>query len=109
MIQFNAAPAFDFDEWAALYRHDPAAFEARRKALLTIEVARSGRHSNQARELLERLEQQLEGKSDADRIRLSMLAMQSSAARLVEELQALSAALQAAKKNQRSLPPDQSS
>jgi len=104
MIQFNAAPAFDFDEWAALYRQDPDAFEARRKALLTIEVARSGRHAPQARAMLERLEQQLEGKSDADRIKLSMLAMQAAATRLVDELQALSTAMNAAK-NQHPAPP----
>lgn len=90
MIQFNAAPAFDFDEWAALYRRDPAEFEARRKALLTIEVARSGRHSAQARELVERLEKHLEGKSDAERIQISMLAMLSSAKQLAQEMESLS-------------------
>ena len=93
MIQFNAAPAFDFDEWAALYQRDPAAFEARRKALLTIEVARSGRHSHQARELVELLEQHLEGKSDAERIQISMLAMLSSAKQLTQELESLSRAI----------------
>jgi hypothetical protein len=33
---------FDFDEWAELYQSDPYAFEARRKATLLIEAARSG-------------------------------------------------------------------
>ena len=27
---------FDFDEWADLYQRDPAAFEARRKAVLAL-------------------------------------------------------------------------
>ena len=90
MIQFNAAPAFDFDEWTALYQRDPAQFEARRKALLTIEVARSGRHSAKARELVAQLEQHLEGKNDSERIQISMLAMLSAAKQLAQELESLS-------------------
>lgn len=35
-----APPAFDFDEWSELYRRDPAQFEARRQALLAVELAR---------------------------------------------------------------------
>ena len=55
MIKFNAAPKFDFDEWATLYQRDPAAFEARRKALLAIEIARGGRHASAAKAMIERL------------------------------------------------------
>jgi len=89
MIRFNAAPAFDFDEWAALYQRDPEAFEARRKAVLAIEVARSGRHAQQARDLVDRLDQALEGKSEVERMNLSMLAMASAASQLAQGLQNL--------------------
>ncbi|MFZ9406089.1 MAG: DUF3135 domain-containing protein [Burkholderiaceae bacterium] len=94
MVRLNAAPAFDFDEWAALYQQDPQAFEARRKALLTIEVARSGIHASQARVLVDRLEQELDGKSDLERVSLSMLALLSAASQLTSELQTLALALE---------------
>lgn len=89
MIRFNAAPAFNFDEWAALYQRDPQAFEARRKAVLAIEVARSGRHAQQARELVDRLDLALEGKSEVERMNLSMLAMATAASQLAQGLQNL--------------------
>lgn len=89
MIRFNAAPAFNFDEWAALYQRDPQAFEARRKAVLAIEVARSGRHAKQARELVDRLDLALEGKSEVERMNLSMLAMATAASQLAQGLQNL--------------------
>ncbi len=90
MIRFNAAPEFDFDEWVALHRRDPEAFEARRRALLAIELARGGERAGPAREMLERLEAQLEGKSDAERARLSLLAMVASARQMTERLGELS-------------------
>jgi len=90
MIKFNAAPKFDFDEWATLYQRDPAAFEARRKALLAIEIARGGRHANAAKAMIERLDSQLEGKSDAERARLSLLAMVASAKQMTDRLTELS-------------------
>ena len=90
MIRFNAAPEFDFDEWAELHRRDPAAFEARRRALLAIEIARGGERAVPARAMLERLEAQLEGRSDAERMRISMLAMIASAKTMSEKLQQLS-------------------
>ena len=90
MIKFNAAPKFDFDEWATLYQRDPAAFEARRKALLAIEIARGGRHASAAKAMIERLDSQLEGKSDAERARLSLLAMVASAKQMTDRLTELS-------------------
>jgi hypothetical protein len=90
MIRFNAAPEFDFDEWSTLYQRDPAAFEARRRALLAIELARGGDRAAPARAMLERLEAQLEGKSDAERMRISMLAMVASAKAMSDRLQDLS-------------------
>ncbi|HYF60212.1 MAG TPA: DUF3135 domain-containing protein [Burkholderiaceae bacterium] len=86
MIKFNAAPAFDFDEWAALYRDDPQAFEARRRALLAIEIAKGGAHAEAAKSMIARLDAQLEGKDDAERMRLSMLAMVASARRMTDRL-----------------------
>ena len=91
MIKFNAAPEFDFDEWSALYRRDPEAFEARRRALLAIEIARGGAHAADAKATIERLEAQLEGRSDLERAQLSMLAMVDAARRMSEQLAELSA------------------
>jgi hypothetical protein len=93
MIKFNAAPEFDFDEWAALHQRDPQAFEARRRALLAIEVARGGAHASAAKAMLERLEGQIDGKSDTERARLSLLAMVASAKQMSERLNELSARL----------------
>jgi len=95
MIKFSAAPEFDFDEWAKLYQRDPAAFEARRRALLAIELARGGMHATPAREMLQRLEAQLEGKSDADRARLSLLALVASAKQMSDRVGELSRQLEA--------------
>lgn len=94
MIKFNAAPAFDFDEWATLYQRDPDAFEARRKAMLAIEIAKGGVHAEAGKQLVERLEAQLAGKTDAERINVSMLAMVASAKAMSERLGALAADLQ---------------
>ncbi|MEZ5649180.1 MAG: DUF3135 domain-containing protein [Burkholderiaceae bacterium] len=33
-------PEFDFDDWARLYQQDPQAFEARRQAVLALELAK---------------------------------------------------------------------
>ena len=94
MIKFNAAPAFDFDEWATLYQRDPEAFEARRKAMLAIEIAKGGVHAEAGKQLVEKLEAQLAGKTDAQRINLSMLAMVASAKSMAERLSALGDSLQ---------------
>ena len=91
MIRFNAAPEFDFDEWAALHRRDPEAFEARRRALLAIELAKGGERAGPAREMLERLGTQLDGKSGAERARLSLVATVASARQMSERLGELSA------------------
>ena len=93
MIKFNAAPGFDFDEWAALHRTDPEAFEARRRALLAIEIARGGEHAGDAKRMLERLEAQMEGKSPDERARLSLVAMAASAKAMTERLGELSATI----------------
>jgi hypothetical protein len=94
MIKFNAAPEFDFDEWSTLYRRDPDAFEARRRALLAIEVARGGDRADAARAMIERLEKQLEGRSDGERVSISMLAMVAAAKQMSERLADLSRRMQ---------------
>jgi hypothetical protein len=94
MIKFNAAPEFDFDEWAALYQRDPEAFEARRGALLAIEIARGGDKAAAAKAMLDRLEAQLAGHTDAERARLSLLAMVASAKQMSDKLAELSRHMQ---------------
>ncbi|MCL4744661.1 MAG: DUF3135 domain-containing protein [Burkholderiaceae bacterium] len=70
---------FDFDDWAELYRTDPAAFEARRLTVLALELAGADPGTAEpARAALRRLEAQLEGKSDEERIRTSMIWMVAS-------------------------------
>ena len=93
MIKFNAAPEFDFDEWAELHRRDPEAFEARRRALLAIEIARGGSHAAEAKAMVERLDAQLEGKSPDERARLSLLAMVASARQMTDKLGELAQSL----------------
>jgi hypothetical protein len=89
MIQFNAAPAFDFDEWASLHRSDPEAFEARRRALLAIEIARGGEHAPAAKLMVDRLEAKLEGCSDPERLQRSLRAMAASVSELTARWQQL--------------------
>ena len=72
----------------------PLACEARRRALLAIEVARGGDKAEAAKEMLERLEAHLEGKSDAERARISLLAMVASAKQMSDRLAELSLRVQ---------------
>ena len=70
---------FDFDDWSELYISDPAAFEARRRAVLAVELAKvDPKIAGPARATLQRLDDQLEGKSDEERIRTSMIWMVAS-------------------------------
>ncbi len=81
---------FEFDEWAELYQRDPAAFEARRKAVLALEMAKAGPAvSAQAKATLRRLEEQVAGKNDAERIQTSMVWMAASMRQLAGKMQEL--------------------
>lgn len=81
---------FDFDEWAELYQRDPAAFEARRKAVLALELAKAGPAlAANAKAVLGRLEEQVAGKDDAERIRTSMVWMAASMRQLAGKMQEL--------------------
>lgn len=80
---------FEFDDWAELYQRDPAAFEARRQAVLALEIAKAGAVAAPARQSLRRLDQHLEGKSDEERMRQSMVWMVASMRQLSEKLSRL--------------------
>jgi hypothetical protein len=90
MITFSAAPKFDFDEWVTLYRDDPKAFEARRRALLAIETVRAGEQSAAVRRTLEELESRLDGLGEAERLQEAMRAMVESVRALTDLFAALS-------------------
>jgi hypothetical protein len=82
----QGAHIFNFDDWQRLYQTDPEAFEARRQAVLGIELAKIGPKGARARVCLSNLEAQLEGKSGDERARISMLWMAESALQLQEKL-----------------------
>ena len=85
---------FDFDDWATLYRHDPAAFEARRQAVLALELAKvDPKVAAPARAALGRLERQLAGKDDAQRIQTAMIWMAASMKLLSIRMQDLGEAI----------------
>lgn len=84
---------FGFDDWAELYKRDPAAFEARRQAILALEIAKAGAVAAPARQSLRRLDKHLEGKSDHERMRQSMIWMVASMRQLSEKLTRLGDAI----------------
>ena len=88
-MQLRAAPAFDFDEWAELYRTDPAAFEARRKALLSIEIAKGGPIAAPAAAVLAALEDKSADASPMERMTYAAKAMLDSSRMLQAQLQRL--------------------
>lgn len=73
---------FDFDDWADLYKRDPQAFEARRQAVLAIELAKGGAAAIPARQVLRQLEADLEGCTSEERMLKSFEAMAASMGRL---------------------------
>lgn len=86
---------FDFDEWAALYRRDPRAFEARRQTMLAIEIARGGDHAASASAALRRMEEHLAGQDEQERARRSFIWMIASIQQLNERMAALSTSVSA--------------
>lgn len=84
---------FDFDEWAELYRRDPEAFEARRKAMLAIELAKAGPLAEVARDTLRQLDAELEGKTDFERIETSLVWMVASMKQLAGRMDQLGGSL----------------
>ena len=81
---------FDFDEWADLHRRDPAAFEARRQALLMVELARGEPcQRDAARAALARYERAASGMDGEGRARLSAEFMRDSLSALQRQLDEL--------------------
>lgn len=85
---------FEFDDWAELYRRDPAAFEARRQTVLALEIAKAGAIAAPARQSLRRLDQYLEGKSNEERMRQSMIWTVASMRQLSEKFARLGDAIE---------------
>ena len=83
---------FDFDEWAELYRCDPAAFEARRQAVLMLELSRGEpRQRDAARAAMARYERAANGLDGAARTALAAGFMHDSSAELARVLGRLGA------------------
>jgi hypothetical protein len=91
---------FHFDDWAKLYQTDKRAFEARKQMVITLELAKATHISTETRQNLSTLTSSLEGKSDQERLELSLKWMINSAEQLHLHLQALAVAL-----NTNSIPP----
>jgi hypothetical protein len=87
---------FHFDDWAALYKTDKQAFEARRQMLIAVELAKASHISVETKQNLSRLTSSLDGKSDQERLELSLKWMITSAEQLQVQLQALATLLQTA-------------
>lgn len=84
---------FDFDEWADLYRRDPQAFEARRQAVIALELASHRDLAGPARETLRRLDAQLQGCSDEERLPASFRFLTDSLGQLCAQMEALNSSV----------------
>ena len=87
-------PEFDFDEWANLFKINPVAFEARRQAVLAIELAKAGPRAARARVCLSNLEAAMVGKTAEERSRVALLWMADSADQLQRSLLELTSKIQ---------------
>lgn len=86
----RAVDESDFDEWVLLHRHDPVAFDARRRALLALELAKADpQAADAARGALRRLEARLAEMDDAQRVQTSMVWMAASLKLLGARMQGL--------------------
>jgi len=84
----------EIDEWTVLHRHDPVAFDARRQALLALELARAdATAAATARAALRRLESRLAGAGDAERVQASMIWMAASLKLLGSRLERMADAI----------------
>ncbi|MFK7966397.1 MAG: DUF3135 domain-containing protein [Burkholderiaceae bacterium] len=86
----NNPDAFDFDEWQALYKKDPQAFEAKRQAVLEAELAKvPSQYRVKVQQALAETEVRCEGKSDRQRMQIASDAAVDSMKELAKGLQAL--------------------
>jgi hypothetical protein len=88
-----ADDAFHFDDWAQLYKTDKRAFEARKQMIIALQLAKATHISAETRQNLSTLTSSLDGKSDQERLELSLKWMINSAEQLHLHLQALAVAL----------------
>jgi hypothetical protein len=81
---------FDFDDWAGLYIENPEEFEARRKAVLYLAMARGTPDQSAAgRVLLESYEKQVKGQDVQTRLKIASSFMMDSLQQLQSELMLL--------------------
>lgn len=93
----NTPPDFDFDEWAELHRRDPEAFEARKQAMLALELAKgTPAQARAARQILERFERENENAPAGQRLTAAGALMLESMGRLAASMEDLGRALDAA-------------
>jgi len=86
---------FDFDEWADLFKRDPQAFEARRQAVLALELAKgTPGQAASARQRLKQFEQQNENAGPEERMLAAGRMMLEDVQRLTEQMSALAGAIQ---------------
>jgi hypothetical protein len=88
-----ADDTFHFDDWAKLYQTDRRAFDARKQMIIALELAKATHISTETRQNLSTLTGSLEGKTDQERLELSLKWMINSAEQLHLHLQALAVAL----------------
>jgi hypothetical protein len=88
-----ADDTFHFDDWAKLYQTDRRAFDARKQMIIALELAKAAHISTETRQNLSTLTSSLEGKTDQERLELSLKWMINSAEQLHLHLQALAVAL----------------
>jgi hypothetical protein len=88
-----AEDSFHFDDWVQLHKTDKRAFEARKQMVIALELAKATHISLETRQNLNTLTSSLEGKSDQERLELSLKWMVNSAEQLHLHLQALALAL----------------
>ncbi|MFK7996496.1 MAG: DUF3135 domain-containing protein [Granulosicoccus sp.] len=85
---------FDFYDWAGLYQENPQEFEAKRSAMLMIELTRgSAKQCAAGRALLESFDKQVQGCDPQERLQVAMSMMAESARQLGTELSILKNAL----------------
>ena len=91
----NSTAQFDFYDWAGLYQENPQEFEARRSAVLMIELMRgSAEQCASGRKLLDAYEKRVQGCDSQQRLHVAAQMMAESADQLKTELMVLKQALQ---------------
>jgi hypothetical protein len=94
-MQQDSRSDFDFDDWAGLYMENPEEFEARRQAVLMIELARgTPEQAAKGRALLDAYEKAAKGRTPLERAALAGSMMMDSAQELNVELMMLKDSLE---------------